>query len=104
MIRGNARFDGLALGEGTFNFTGTGGPALSAKAAFVNSTTGETHGWTHNAMWSPATLEKLKELRALMEVDLGNLHLENGGEVLVTTARQVGDEPGGLGDHLVPPA
>lgn len=104
MIRGSAKFDGMAVGEGTFNFIRTGGPTLTAKAAFIHTTTGETHGWTENTVWSAATLQKLKELQSMMEVDLGNLHLDNGGEVLVTTSRVVGGEPGGLGDHLAEPA
>jgi hypothetical protein len=105
MIRGNPRFDGVALGEGSFSFLGSNA-VLEGKGAFVNTRTGDTHGWTKNTQWSPQTIEKLKELRALMEVDLGNLHLESGGEVLVTAARtDSGTGPGGLDDHLgVPPA
>jgi hypothetical protein len=104
MIRGNARFDGVAVLEGSFSFLGASN-GLEGKAAFVNSKTGDTHGWTTNKQWSPQVLEKLKELRALMEVDLGQLHLEGGGEVLVapTGAGTVLSESrgtGGLGEHL----
>lgn len=104
MIRGNPKFDSVSVGEGTFNFLGST-LQFEAKAAFVNSRTGDTHGWTKNTQWSAGVIEKLKELRALMEVDLGQLHLENGGEVLVTTTSSAGGgiPPApvpGLGEHL----
>ena len=104
MIRGNPKFDSVSVGEGNFSFLGST-LQFEAKAAFVNSKTGDTHGWTKNTQWSPPVVEKLKELRALMEIDLGRLHLENGGEVLVTTATGMGGgatptEHGGLGEHL----
>ena len=101
MIRGNAKFDSIAVGEGAFSFLGST-LMLEAKAAFVNSKTGDTHGWTKNAQWSPPVVEKLKELRALMEIDLGQLHLEGGGEVLVavTSAGPAAGGGGGLGEHL----
>lgn len=102
MIRGNAKFDSIAVGEGAFSFLGST-LSLEAKAAFVNSKTGDTHGWTKNAQWSPQVIEKLKELRALMEVDLGQLHLEGGGEVLVTTTvagQGMVRGGGGLAEHL----
>lgn len=106
MIRGNTKFDGLAVGEGSFSFLGAT-LHLEAKAAFVNSRTGDTHGWTKNTQWSPQVIEKLKELRALMEVDLGHIHLQGGGEVL-STAVPLGTaltstEGGGLGEHLREP-
>lgn len=104
MIRGAAKFDGLALLEGSFSFLGSG-VKLDGKAAFVNSKTGDTHGWTSNHQWSPQVIEKLRELRALMEMDLGRLHLDGGGEVLATTApihtnSVEGALSGGLGEHL----
>lgn len=106
-IKGQPKFDAMALGEFSAKFLGgIHQLEFTAKAAFVDSKTGETHGWTHagTATWSPATIEKLKELRALMEVDLGRLHMEGGGEVLVGPA-SVGsavpsDFEGGLGEHL----
>ena len=104
MIRGSTKFDSVSVGEGAFSFLGSN-LTLEAKAAFVNSRTGDTHGWTKNSQWSPTTIEKLKELRALMEIDLGALHLENGGEVLVassTVGQTVASSggSGGLGEHL----
>lgn len=74
MIRGTVRFNGLALGEGSFTFlNGTG---LRAKVAFINAETGKTHGWTESTGgWSKETLKKLEELRALIEQDFARLHL-----------------------------
>lgn len=101
MIQGRAKFDAIALGEGSFSFLGST-IHLEGKAAFVSARSGDTHGWTKNTNWSPAVIEKLSELRALMEVDLGQLHLEDGGEALSTAARRVpvAGGPGGLSEHL----
>jgi len=98
MIRGTAKFDGLALGEGSFNFLGPT-THLEAKAAFINSQTGDTHGWTKNIAWSPAVMEKLKELRALMEADLGRIHL-SGGDFASPYSAPNRPDMGGLGEHL----
>jgi len=105
MIKGTPKIDGIAVGEFVVKFTGPQ-VQFTAKAAFVNNKTGETHGWTDalSASWSPTTMEKLQELRALMEIDLGRLHLEGGGEVLVgpRSAAPVAQQAheGGLGEHL----
>ncbi len=48
MIRGATKIDGIALGEGSFSFLTTDSK-LTAKAAFVSSRTGNTHGWTNMA-------------------------------------------------------
>ena len=105
MIRGTPKFDGVVVGEIKIVFTGLQ-LQFEAKAAFVDSKTGETHGWTNAtaSAWSPITIDKMKELRALMELDLGKLHLEGGGEVLVGPTgvaphTSAGFE-GGLGEHL----
>lgn len=109
MIRGVAKIDGLAVGEFAVKFLG---PQLefTAKAAFVNHKTGETHGWTNatSSSWSAATIEKLRELRALMEIDLGRIHLEGGGEVLVApqsahvaaSGNGASSDVSGIGEHL----
>jgi hypothetical protein len=100
VIRGNAKFDSISVGEFSGSFLGST-LAFEAKAAFVNSKTGDTHGWTKNGQWSPPVIEKLKELRALMEIDLGRLHLEGGGEVLVSTSAGLPRASGGgLGEHF----
>lgn len=101
MIRGNPKFDSVSIGELSVSFLGST-LTFEGKAAFVDSKTGGTHGWTKNTQWSPATIAKLKELRALMELDLAALHLEGGGELIATatsTSRFTPDD-GGLGEHL----
>lgn len=101
MIKGTTKFDGVVVGEFTAIFMG---PTLDfkAKAAFVNSKTGQTHGWTTNQTWSPPVVAKLQELRALMEADLGAIHLEGGGEVVesVIAPHRVEPSPTGLGEHV----
>jgi hypothetical protein len=103
VIKGTTKFDGIAIGEFQAKFVG---PTLEfvAKAAFVNSKTGDTHGWTTNRTWSPQVITKLKELKGLMELDLGAVHFDGGGELMdaAVHAPYVGDrqEPGGLGELL----
>ena len=106
MIRGVPKFDGIAIGEGTFSFLGTT-VHLEAKAAFVDAKSGDTHGWTKNMQWSPGTMAKLHELRALMEQDLSRLHMQHDGvppvaiavnSVATTTASN------GLAEFLDPPS
>lgn len=101
MIKGSTKFDAIAVGEFTAAFIG---PTLEfkAKAAFVDSKTGQTHGWTTNQTWSPPTLAKLHELRALMEADLGAMHLEGGGEVVANAAAppRIPQVPTGIGEHV----
>ena len=104
MIRGQPKFDGLAVLELSASFLGPT-VKLEAKTAFTNTKNGDTHGWTINTQWSPQTIEKLKELRAALEVDLGRIHLDGGGEVLVGPANTVIGPRGiapdlGLGEHL----
>ena len=106
MIQGQAKFDGIAVFEGTFSFLN---PTvhLEGKAAFVDSKTGDTHGWTKSTQWSPEVIAKLAELRALMEVDLGRLHMHEGGETLTTRAMGVRlsnpETGGGLSEHVGDP-
>ncbi len=104
MIRGVLKADAVVVGELTAILLG---PTieLKAKAAFVNTMTGDTCGWTSNAQWSKETLLKLQELRSMMEVDLGQLYLVNGGEsvtapVGVTHRSFDPSTAEGLGEHL----
>jgi hypothetical protein len=101
MIKGYPKVDAIVVGEFTVSFVG---PTLDfkAKAAFVNSKDGQTHGWTTNQTWSPPVLEKLRELRMLMEVDLGGIHFDNGGELVASPlpGPRPATEPGGLGEHM----
>lgn len=96
MIRGNAKFDGIAVGELSVNFMGPTVKA-TAKAAFVATGSGATHGWTTNESWSPETMSRLRELRAQMEVDLAKIHF---GEDGLAVGEAPGQSPGGLGEHL----
>jgi hypothetical protein len=73
MIRGIAKFDAIAVGEFTVNFLGPT-TKVTAKAAFVATESGFTHGWTTNESWSPETIQKLRELRQAMETDLARIH------------------------------
>jgi len=77
MINGSPKFDGLAIGNIEADFTKQT-IQLKAVAGFVNTTTGDTHGWTRGegGVWSTDTLQRLKELREAMERDLANLHFE----------------------------
>jgi len=103
MIKGTAKIDGIALGEGTFSFLSPDSK-LTAKAAFVSSTSGHTHGWTSaQGGWSKETLLKLKELRESMERDIAALHLSDVIEDapgLPVSPTPDARGPSGLGDHL----
>ena len=74
----------LASSRPTVSFFGPS-VSLVAKAAFVSSETGQTHGYTTHERWSPAVTEKLNELRALLEreiacVHFADLHAEEGAK------------------------
>jgi hypothetical protein len=57
---------------------------LVAKAAFVNSKSGVTHGYTHCSSWSKEVMMKMRELCALMAQDLENTHFEGGSAAAST--------------------
>lgn len=75
---------------------------ISAKAAFVNTETGNTHGWTNCKSWSPETLEKLRELRECMERDISAIHFVDGaiGPAATTSGGGIRESFKGLGEHL----
>lgn len=98
MMTGTPKFNSIAVGELRATFIERV-HELSAKAAFVNTTTGTTHGWTTNTQWSTATLQKLEELRAAMEEDLGRLHFDDAHPETPRHAQDVG----GLGEFLSSP-
>lgn len=77
MINGSPKFDGLAIGSIEVDFTKQT-IQLKAVAGFINTATGDTHGWTRGegGIWSTETLQKLQELREAMEKDLARLHFE----------------------------
>lgn len=99
MKRGTPKFDGIAVGELTVNFLSPSGPAVKAKAAFVDSKTGHTHGWTECVQWSKETITRLEQLRAQMEVDLARRHMQDSETFAGETGVSLG-APGGLGEHL----
>jgi len=71
--------------------------ALVAHGAFVSTETGSTYGSTTCRQWSKLTLDKLAELRALMEEDLAAL-VFNRQPMAAAVSQQT--EPGGIGEAL----
>lgn len=71
--------------------------ALVAHGAFVNTDTGSTYGSTTCRQWSKQTLDKLAELRALMEEDLAALVFHKQASSTSVLAQV---EPGGIGEAL----
>lgn len=99
MIKGTVRFDGLAVSTINADLTK---PQLhlEAVAAFVDSSTGETHGWTKatGPVWSKDTLLKFRELTQSMEEDLSKLHLlgASSSSTETTPSKSIG----GIGEHV----
>ncbi len=74
--------------------------SLTAQAAFVDTKTGATHGWTkgEGAIWSEETKSAAAVLAASMERDLAKLHFgTQPSEVALPTS---GPAASGLGEHL----
>ena len=94
-----AKFDQLKVAEISVNFL-EASPSITAKAAFISTQTGQTHGWTTGRQWSPETLEKLAELRASMERDLAVTHFEDGAISTSTPVGSIRESFAGLGEHL----
>ena len=99
MKKGTLRPNGITLASFEADFVNPPTGKMTAKAAFVNSETGATHGWTTQQIWSPATIQKLGELKEAMEVDLAGAHFVNGEEDAGPAPRQQGLSTG-LGEHL----
>jgi hypothetical protein len=99
MIKGIPRFDGIAIGQLSANFNRET-LHLEATAGFVDSKTGETHGWTKGdgRMWSKETMQKLLELREAMESDFSRLHFSMTGSEYVGPVHS--KAPSGIGEHL----
>lgn len=98
MIRGSPKFDGLAIGEIHVNFLRPT-VEMRAKAAFIETTSGATCGWTEGTQWAPDTMKKLDELRAMLERDLASIYFAGearpaNSSPTTSTSRQ------GLGEHL----
>ena len=82
------KFDAIKIAEVEYNMG-----ALFAKAAFVSTSTGKTHGWTTCENWPTHVHEKVEELLGVIEAHLASIHFE-GAEV--GTAKQMT----GLGELL----
>lgn len=93
-----AKFDKVVVGELSCNFF-EGPGSLTAKAAFVNSRVGSTHGWTNNKNWSADTIRKLGELRQSMQNDLEYIHFEGEAEEQPQVKSEASPPPG-LAEHL----
>jgi hypothetical protein len=96
-----AKFDAIRVAEISVNFLETPA-AVTAKAAFVNTKSGATHGWTTGKRWSDETMAKLVELRELMERDLSAVHFEDGAfpGSPTTSSGSLREGFQGLGEHL----
>lgn len=96
MSTGTPVFDSMKVLEMWANFVDSN---MHCKAAFVNTKTGATHGWTEGrgTMWSKETKRLLDELKKSMEIDLMKVHFSGvaapSGEAGLKTA-------GGIGEHL----
>lgn len=94
------KFNAIRVAEITLNVA-EATSSITAKAAFVNTTTGQTHGWTTGRSWSEETLQKVRELREAMERDLERLHFEDGASSPTTTSGGgLRDGFKGLGEEL----
>ena len=97
-ITGTPKFNSLAVATLSADFTKPT-VTFSAKAAFVDTKSGVTHGYTDasSSAWSKETMQKLKDLRDSMEIDLGKLHLDG---ITAATRTKGLDMESGLGEHL----
>lgn len=90
------------MGEFSVNLLGTS-VQMKAKAAFVDTTTGSTHGWTESSQWSHDTVAKMKELVAMMESDMAKQHFIGDTGGAGAGPIEPGARPGmsgGLGEHV----
>lgn len=100
MVNGTLKCNALALFEGSFNILAS---KLTVKAAFVDTNTGHTHGWTtgEGTIWSKATMDAMTALKESIELDLAKLHFTDGGTIAEPTAKTEGPAgSGGIGEHL----
>ena len=100
MVRGTAKFDGVAVGEFSVSRLGPT-TKMQAKAAFIGSQSGHTHAWTTNEQWSAETMQRLRELLAAMEIDLARIHFSDSDLTVATTNPWQSEQRGpGLGEFL----
>ncbi len=76
--------------------------SLEAEAAFLDSTTGATHGWTKgsSSFWSEQTMNHFKELKKSMEKDMCKLHFSY---LVDEEEKKTGLVITGLAEHLSDP-
>lgn len=96
--QGSIVFDGVAITTIEADLLNK---SLTARAAFINSKTGNTHGWTEaqGTIWSERTKAAFKALVDCMEQDIGRLHFSNLPATQVSES-SVSSEPSGIGEHL----
>jgi hypothetical protein len=96
-VTGIPAFDAVALLEvESLDFT-TNDVHLVAHAAFVSTTSGATFGRTKCQRWSKETLDTLKLLRDLMELDIANMVFIGGGAT--AGGPLTSKEPEGIKEH-----
>lgn len=82
-VTGTPKFNGIAIATISVDFFSKPTTVVSAKAAFIHTEKEATYGWTEGTgnVWSQETMQKLKDLRASMELDLAKVHLDGVGPV-----------------------
>lgn len=96
----SSKFDRVVVGRVVINVIEQPS-SMTAEAAFVDTTTGATHGQTTCRSWSVATNAKLRELLDLMSLDLEATHFADGPETASTIAGGgLSSVPQGLGEHF----
>lgn len=97
MIHGSMKADGLVVARIEADFVkGT----LLARSTFIDTSTGQVHGWTESQMgWSKDTLAQMEELRKSMEEDLSRLHFSSSTGS-GASGPKVQPLVGGLSEHL----
>lgn len=99
MIQGSPRFDGIAVAKIEIDFLKN--PVhIEVQAAFVNSKTGDTHGWTRGGVnFSDKTRTLMLQLRDSMEQDLADRHFTTGGSMSASSPAR-SEQTGGIGEFL----
>jgi len=100
MIQGSPKFDGIAVAKIEIDFLKN--PVhIEVQAAFINTKTGDTHGWTRGGnVFSDRTRTLLLQLRDSMEQDLADRHFSTGGSSLNTSGPPRAEHVGGISEFL----
>lgn len=99
MRKGTLKPNSITLASFEADFFNPPTGKMTAKAAFVNTESGATHGWTTHQTWSPSTIQKLHELKEAMETDLAAAHFLDGASEEAPSSKPTG-LAGGIGEHL----